>query len=223
MKLPRGKMTNALAVSATVLFVILWATDFINSAAVLGGFIPLRVTDAAAYLALGGPENATPVWLTPLTATLIHASWYHLGFNLLMLIFCGRQVEHVTGPWLLLLLYAVGAYAAAGAEWVLGMHSPSPMVGASGAISALLGTYALLYSRQDVRAVGPFSASVVRLAWLALAWTGVQVLIGLAMRGMNGDLGRIAVGAHIGGFIAGLLLTRPVLKLRFKAQFVDMP
>jgi membrane associated rhomboid family serine protease len=221
-KLPRGRMTNGLAIVAAVLFVLLWAGGMIDNAAILGGFIPLRATDAAAYLALGGSADAAPVWLTPLTATLVHASWYHLGFNLLMLLFCGRHVEHVTGPWLMLLLYGVGAYAAAGAEWVLAPHSASPMVGASGAISALLGTYALLYSQQNVKAYGPFSANVVRLAWLAAAWTAVQLLIGFAMRGVNGELGHIAIGAHIGGFLAGLLLTRPVLKLRFRGRFVEV-
>ena len=215
-------MTNGLAVVITVPFVILWTSGLIDNSAILGGFTPLRATDAAAYLAMGGPADAAPVWLTPLTATLLHASWYHLGFNLLMLIFCGRHVEHVTGPWLMLLLYGIGAYAAAGAEWALGPHSASPMIGASGAISALLGTYALLYSQQNVKAIGPFSANIVRIAWLAAAWTAVQLLIGYAMRGVNGDLGHIAIGAHIGGFIAGLLLTRPILKLRFRGRFVEV-
>lgn len=219
MKLPRGQMTNGLAIITLVLFVLVWGLGQIDYAAAVGGFIPARLSSPGAFVHSVGAFSV-PAWLTPLSATLIHGGWMHIGFNMLMLVFCGRHVEHVLGPRLLLVLYVIGAYAAAGAEWLLNPSSLSPMVGASGAISALLGTYALMYSHQKVRAIGPFSANFVRIAWLAAGWTAIQLMIGLATAGGTDDLGdgigQIAIGAHIGGFIAGLVLTRPILHLRFR-------
>jgi membrane associated rhomboid family serine protease len=91
------------------------------------------------------------------------------------------------------------------------------MVGASGAISAILATYALLYGQRAVRRIGPFSANFLRIMWLAAGWIILQLMIGLASaRGGLGDLGQIAIAAHIGGFLAGLVLTRPLLLWRFR-------
>lgn len=214
MTLPPGRTTNLIALVTLAVFVVLQMGGLLDSAAIIGGFIPLRVDG------LVGMEGSTPPWLpvavTPLTATLIHAGWLHVGFNLLMLLFCGRQVEHVLGRWPTLLLYGAGAYAAAVAQWAIDPNNGVPMIGASGAISALMGTYALLYSRQSVRAWGPFSANVLRVLWLAAAWIVLQALLGLATRTGDGGLGQIAVAAHVGGFVAGLLLTRPLLRWRFR-------
>ena len=65
---------------------------------------------------------AVPAFLTPLTATLVHCGLLHLGFNMLMLVWCGRQVERVLGRTGLIVLYLVGAYAAAGAQWLADPH-----------------------------------------------------------------------------------------------------
>ncbi|HEX7782106.1 MAG TPA: rhomboid family intramembrane serine protease [Sphingobium sp.] len=218
MRIPRGRTTDWVAGVTTLAFLIVFLSGHTDNAALLAGFIPLRLSDPLAFAQLGGPADAVPVWLTPLSATFVHAGWMHIGFNLLMLMFCGRHVEHVLGPRLLLVLYVVGAYAAAGAEWLAGPQADSPMIGASGAISALLGTYALLYSQQKVRAFGPISANVIRILWLAGGWTAIQLMIGLGMRGVEGELGHVAIWAHIGGFIAGLILTRPALKMRFRKR-----
>ncbi len=207
-------MTNGIAAISFAVFLILYLTGHIDNAAVLGGFIPARVGDPELLAGLA----AVPWWLTPLTCTLIHAGWLHVGFNLLMLVFCGRHVEHVLGKGPTLLLYGVGAYAACGAQWLVDPGSTGPMVGASGAISAVVATYALLYSQQQVRRIGPFSANIVRLAWLAGGWIALQLMIGFATAGGMGDLGQIAVAAHIGGFLAGLALTRPLLRWRFRKR-----
>ncbi|MDR7154510.1 membrane associated rhomboid family serine protease [Sphingobium xenophagum] len=207
-------MTNGIAAISFAVFLILYLTGHIDNAAVLGGFIPARVGDADLLAGLA----AVTWWLTPLTCTLIHAGWLHVGFNMLMLVFCGRHVEHVLGKGPTLLLYGVGAYAACGAQWLIDPGSTGPMVGASGAISAVVATYALLYSQRQVRRIGPFSANVVRLAWLAGGWIALQLMIGFATAGGMGDLGQIAVAAHIGGFLAGLALTRPLLRWRFRKR-----
>lgn len=193
-------------------FLLLLGSGQIDNAAVLAGVLPARFGDPQLLAGMA----AVPVWLTPLTCTLIHGGWLHIGFNMLMLLFCGRQVEHVLGRWLLLLLYVVGAYAAALAQWAFDPGSTNPMVGASGAISAIIGTYALLYSQQKVRAIGPLSANVVRILWLAAGWIAIQLMVGLVTSGGHSDLGVIAFAAHIGGFVAGLLITRSLLRWRFR-------
>ena len=206
-------MTNAIAAITFVAFLLLSFTGQVDNAAILGGFIPARVEDPTLFAGV----LAVPVWLTPLSCTLIHAGWLHIGFNLLMLVFCGRQVEQVLQKGAVLLLYIAGAYGAALLQWAIGPASPNPMVGASGAISAILATYALLYGQRAVKRIGPFSANFLRVIWLAAGWIILQLMIGLASaRGGLGDLGQIAIAAHIGGFLIGLVLTRPLLRWRFR-------
>lgn len=214
MKIPNGRLTNAIAAITFAAFLLLYLTGHVEDGAVIGGFIPARLGDAALLDGMA----AVPVWLTPLSCTFIHAGWMHVGFNLLMLLFCGRQVEHVLGWAATLILYVVGAYGACLAQWAIDPGSTNPMVGASGAISAIVAPYALLYSQQQVRAIGPLSSNLVRLLWLAAAWIGVQLMIGFATAGGLGDLGQIAIAAHIGGFLVGLALTRPLLRWRFRKK-----
>ncbi|MET0372472.1 MAG: rhomboid family intramembrane serine protease [Sphingobium sp.] len=214
MKLPRGRMTDGIAAVTVVAFLLLLIAGEIDNAAVLGGFIPARLSGAD----LLAGSLAVPAWLTPLSCTLIHAGWLHIGFNMLMLMFCGRQVEHVLSKSGTLFLYVAGAFGACLAQWVLYPASTNPMVGASGAISAIVATYALLYSQQQVRRIGPLSANLVRVLWLAAGWIGLQFMIGIATTGGFADLGEIAVAAHVGGFLTGLALTRPLLRWRFRKR-----
>lgn len=214
MRLPAGQMTNGIGAITLIAFLLLYLTGHVNDAAIIGGFIPARIGDPA----LLDGMSALPWWLTPISCTLIHAGWLHVGFNLMMLIFCGRQVEHVLARGGMLLLYVAGAYAACLTQWAIDPASTDPMVGASGAISAVIATYALLYSQQKVRRIGPFSANLVRLLWLAAGWIAIQLMIGVATAGGFSDLGRIAIAAHIGGFVAGLVLTRPLLRWRFRKK-----
>jgi membrane associated rhomboid family serine protease len=180
----------------------------VELAAVLGGFLPARVGS----LVIPAGHGAVPVWLTPLTATLIHGGPAHLLLNLLTLGFCGVFVEQALGWRALVALYAVGAYAAAAGQWAIG-PADGPMIGASGAISAVLAAYALLFGKRQAPAIGPVPGRVVQLVWLAVAWVAIQLLVGIA--GLGGAM-PIAVGAHVGGFLAGLLLTRPLLLWRYR-------
>jgi membrane associated rhomboid family serine protease len=172
-----------------------------------GGFIPARVWGASPAHPLA------PLVLTPLTATLIHAGFIHLFFNMLMLLFCGRPVEAIVGMRGMALLYAAGAYAAAGTHLLFFPHSTTPMVGASGAISAVLGAYALLFGRNKVKVRSPALANMLHALWLFATWTVIQLLVGLTIRI---DGASIAVAAHIGGFLAGLALAKPLLLLRWR-------
>lgn len=212
-------MTNGIVMVTFFAYLVAILPGWADMMAFAGGFIPARVGEPGLLDDAGLAVPLVPMPLTPLTATLLHGSWIHLGFNLLILLFCGRQVEWVMGGRLLLLLYGIGAYAAAAGQWLLGPGLIVPMIGASGAISAVIGAYALLFSSRQVRAWGPVPAGVVRMLWLGAGWVFLQFLIGVAS-GLGSDaLGTgnsgVAIGAHIGGFIAGMLMTRPLLRMRF--------
>jgi len=211
--------THAIVAITALAYLLFMLSGLGDAVLYAGGFIPARFDHPGLLDKAGLGVPVIPFLLTPLTSSLLHGGWLHLFFNLLILLFCGRQVEMVLGGRLMLLLYGVGAYAAALGQWLLGPQTIVPMIGASGAISAILGAYALLFSNQEVRALGPIPANIVRMLWLGAGWVVLQFLIGVAS-GMDGRAlgagdGRIAIGAHVGGFLAGMLLTRPLLKLRF--------
>lgn len=202
---PRAAIALTAVTAAAYLLVGIVAPN--GAAEAMLGFVPAR---------LGGlvVPNALPVWLTPLGATLVHANPLHLGFNLLLLFFCGRQDEVAIGPGCTVLLYAIGAYAAAGAQYLLFPHSATPMIGASGAISALVGAYALLYGQRRPSRLRAEVARWLHILWLAAAWIGLQLLVGIA----SATAGvAVATAAHVGGFAAGLLLARPLLRWRYRA------
>lgn len=204
--MPAGRVTSIIAALTALAWLLMALTGYEQVYAAVGGFIPARLSGTVDL------AGAVPVWLTPLTATLGHAGILHLGFNLLMFVYCGRYVEDVIGGGPSAVLYVVGAYAAALAQWAAGPTSDVPMIGASGAVSATVGAYAVFFSRAEVRAIGPFSPFIVRVVWLAAGWIFVQSLIGLSGTGS----GQIAIAAHIGGFIGGLALARPLLLWRYR-------
>ncbi len=176
-------------------------------AALWAGFTPARVNG------LSGDEVLAPLFLTPLTATFVHAGLAHLFLNLLIHLFCGRSVESIIGGRQLLILYVVGAYAAAAAHWAIDPSENMPMIGASGAISAVLGAYAILFGRNKVRVANPTLAMWLNALWLAAAWVVLQLVVGVTFETVGA---RIAIAAQIGGFLAGLLLARPLLLLRYR-------
>jgi len=200
-------VTLGIAILTALAWLIAWVLGWQEAVAVAGGFIPAHVTSPP------GPGWPVPVPLTPLTAALVHSGFVHLIFNLIMLLFCGRSTERVLGGRGIVILYLVGAYAAAAAEYPLHPDSTVPMVGASGAISALLGAYALLFGRNKVKVAHPGLATFLNALWLGAAWIVLNILIGFTFE--TSGL-RIAIGAHIGGFIVGLLLARPLLLLKWR-------
>ena len=203
--LRRAPVTLAIAALTAAAWLIAWIAGWQEGAVAAGGFVPAH--------ALGGGEGAVPAPLTPLTATLVHSGFVHLFFNLIMLLFCGRSVEHVLGGRGIVILYLIGAYAAAAAQYAVGPAETIPMVGASGAISALLGAYALLFGRNKVKLAHPALATLLNALWLGAAWVVLQILVGFTFETTGL---RIAIAAHIGGFLAGLALARPLLLLKWR-------
>ena len=180
-------------------------------AVAIGGFVPERLhgtTSEALFAAL----------VAPLTATLVHGGIFHLGFNLLIFLFCGRAVETILGGRGIFILYVVGAYAAAAAEYAAGPHAASAMVGASGAISAVIGAFAMMFGRNRVNVANPTLARWLHALWLAAAWIILQLLVGFTFQiPVQGGPGlHIAIAAHIGGFLVGLMLAKPLLLLKWR-------
>jgi membrane associated rhomboid family serine protease len=199
--------TNIIAAVTAAAWVIAALLGQSDKAAYVLGFIPAR---------LGGAElpwPAVPAWLTPLSATLTHSGLVHLGFNLLILVWCGAQVERVLGATGLVVLYLIGAFAAAAAQWGVNPHGTVPVIGASGAISAVMGAYALSFGRAKSFTNNLRVNRWINVAWLLVAWVVLQLMMGW-IGNQQGYL--LATPAHVGGFAAGLLMQRPLLLWRYR-------
>ncbi len=153
-------------------------------------------------------------WLTPLSSMFLHGSWMHLLGNALFLWVFGNNVEDSMGRLRFLGFYLLCGLFAAAAQVAVGPASPVPMVGASGAISGVLGGYLVLYPRVRIRVLFILFIfiRVFRIpAYLVLLWwIGYQVVLGLPeLMAVNPDVSSgVAFWAHIGGFAAGLVLIK---------------
>jgi membrane associated rhomboid family serine protease len=144
----------------------------------------------------------------------LHGSWGHLLGNMLFLWVFGNNIEDSMGPWRFLVFYLICGLMAVGVHIATDPTSPVPTVGASGAISGIMGAYLLLYPRSRVNILF-FFLIFIRIvpvpAWAALLWWFAwQVIAGLPqLSSMRPDVsGGVAVWAHIGGFVAGLVLIK---------------
>ncbi len=211
MKPQEAPLVTSYALACVALFVLLTITGYESQAFIGAGFIPARFGSEL----IAPPGTFLPFFLTPLSSAFLHGGVLHLVFNLIVLLFIGRQLEAPLGAKAMAVLLVLGAYAGALAQFLADPQSTVPMIGASGAISAVIAVFALIFSRTQAPAIGPIPSHWVRALWLAAAWIGVQLLIGFAG---GGGFGAIAIWAHVGGFLAGLLLARPLLRWRFGAR-----
>ena len=206
-----NRVPRSATVALSILTALAWLVALMlgqsDQAALSLGFIPARLSGLAL------PWPAAPALLTPLTATLVHSGLIHIGFNLLIFFWCGRAVERVLGNTGLLTLYLVGAYVAAIAQWSVDRFGTTPMVGASGAISAVIGAYALSFGRAKRVTNSPTMNRWINALWLMVAWVVLQMMMAF-LAGGEGYL--LATPAHVGGFAAGLLLQRPLLLWKYR-------
>lgn len=173
--------------------------------ATLGARVPLAPS-------LDCVVDADPInYLTPITSMFLHGGWGHLLGNCLFLWVFGNNVEDSMGRLRFLTFYVLCGLMAAAVQIAVHPGSPVPMVGASGAISGVLGAYLLLYPRVRVKVlfIWVIFIQIVRLpAYLVLLWwIAWQVLAGLPQ--LSADLSAgVAFWAHIGGFGAGVALAK---------------
>ena len=144
-----------------------------------------------------------------LTSMFLHGSWMHLLGNMWFLWIFGNNVEDSMGRIRFVLFYLLCGVAAAAAQVATDPASRIPMVGASGAISGVMGAYLILYPRVRVFTLVPlgiFFTTIALPAWtMLLYWMAIQVLGGLV--GSGGE-GGVAFWAHVGGFLAGVILVK---------------
>lgn len=207
MRLP-STATVAIVIVTVGVWLMIAAMEATGSAAVLMGVIPARLSGMVDI------SPSIPAFLTPLSSTLVHAGFLHIALNMIILLWCGGLVERVLGGKALLLVYVAGAYVAAFAQWAIYPDSPVPMIGASGAISAVIGAFALSFGQQKRIVRSPRLNRILNSLWLLAAWIVIQLLVGW-MAGLQGVL--IATPAHIGGFLAGIALQRPILLWRYRS------
>ena len=187
------------------------------------GFIPAELSSGQAYEILGpsragGIDIASPIptWATLLSCMFIHGGLMHFIGNMLFLWVFGDNIEDTFGHVKYLAFYLVAGVLATLAHFAIDPSSQTPLVGASGAISGVMGAYLLLYPRNRIRTlIIYFLITVVELraAWLLLIWIGLQTIQGLLSIGVS-DQVSTAFFAHIGGFVVGVAVGLAVKTFR---------
>lgn len=168
------------------------------------GMIPARVFGTAEL----GPEfSAAPPWLTVITSMFMHGGWMHLILNMLFLWIFGDNVEDSMGHVRYLIFYIACGIAAAMAQALTNLDSTIPMVGASGAISGVLGAYVLLHPQATIRVLIVLGVFVTMAHVPAMIVLGIWFLTQIASAALaQGDAPGVAFWAHVGGFVAGMAL-----------------
>jgi len=150
-------------------------------------------------------ETPLPVYFNFLSSMFMHGDVMHIVGNMLFLWIFGDNLENLLGHIRFAAFYIVCGIAAALAQIVMDAGSVIPMLGASGAISGVLGGYVLLFPQRRVRAViFNFLTTVPAIVAVGI-WIGYQLLLGFLTPSGTGG---VAYAAHIGGFLAGLLLIK---------------
>ena len=178
------------------------------------GFVPYRFLSAPVSEAF-----------TLFTSMFMHGGWAHLIGNMWFLWIFGDNVEDAMGSWRFLAFYLLGGIAATFAQLAVDPMSVVPMVGASGAVSAVMGGYLTLYPRAPITVLNPvpplwfiFGLVLELPAWfIVLEWLVANLLGGFEALAANAS-GGIAFFAHVGGFFAGLILIRIAMIRRRRVE-----
>lgn len=155
------------------------------------------------------PHIPLPFWSTLVTSMFLHGGWAHLGGNMLYLWIFGDNLERVMGHVRYALFYLVTGLAAGLAHIAFNSASTVPSVGASGAISGVLGGYILLFPRNNVRVFTRGGIVAVPAFVMLGLWILIQFVSGVgAIAQTEATGGGVAYMAHVGGFVAGLVLIK---------------
>ena len=204
-----------IAINVAVFLYQLVSPDFTN------GFstVPAEITtgrDLIGQFTIGLPDGTaavideargpSPIWITLFSSMFMHGGWTHLGGNMLFLFIFGDNVEKSFGHARYLAFYLVCGLVASLAQVYSGPDSILPSLGASGAIAGVLAAYLVLFPSNRVRVLlGYFVTTVPAVAMIGL-WALIQFFNGFASTSLSAQTGGVAYMAHIGGFIAGLVL-----------------
>ncbi len=175
-------------------------------------FYEQSVVPSLASAAPFAPETLLDV----IRSMFFHGGWFHLLSNMLYLWLFGDNIEDRFGEILYIVLYFLSGFVAAYAQVLIDPTSNIPLVGASGAIAGVLGSYLVLFPNVRVRGIIPlgyFLSHQEWPAWLVLGmWFVLQLINGFTSLGVV-DSGGVAFFAHIGGFVAGAIFTLIFMRL----------
>ena len=149
----------------------------------------------------------------------LHAGWMHLGGNMLYLWIFGDNLERVMGHGRFLVFYLICGIAAGLAQIFASGASNIPSLGASGAISGVLGGYMLLFPRNRVRVLMRGAITAVPAYVMLGLWILIQFVSGMGAMAQTEETGGVAFMAHIGGFVAGLVLVKLFAAGRTRASY----
>jgi membrane associated rhomboid family serine protease len=168
------------------------------------GVVPIELSSGVDL----APHAPGPFWITMLTSMFLHGGWAHLLGNMLYLWIFGDNVEDRLGRVPFVIFYVVAGVAAVLAQTAVSPDSRVPMIGASGAISGVLGAYLVLFPHKRVRVLAFwFLFDVPALVVIGL-WAATQFVYSygsIVQRSLETERGGVAYMAHVGGFAAGLL------------------
>lgn len=206
-----GPFVKAVAALNLLLALLMLVPAIWEPVMVAGALFPARFfTDSSAFQGAG---FMLPVWLTPISSAFLHGGLLHVGLNMMMLAVIAPNLERVLGSRNIAILYGVGIIASAAAQIASDPLSMVPMVGASGAISALIAAHVTLFPRERPKPLGPLPGPWAHALKLMLGWVALNLMLGF----VGPSVGmQIAIWAHIGGFAAGLALTWPLLRWKYR-------
>jgi membrane associated rhomboid family serine protease len=206
----------AITVTLIVINVLVFMRELLAGAqGTLDHFISLYAMIPAHVTGL----HSAGAYMTVLTSMFLHGGFMHLIGNMLYLWIFGNNVEDSTGKVRFILFYLLSGVGAAAAHLISAPHSMVPVLGASGAVSGVLGAYLLLFPHARVMTLIPlglYSRVIYLPSWVLLVlWFGLQVFSGWYTAGSRAgaEEGGVAFWAHVGGFVAGMALI-PVFKRR---------
>lgn len=210
-------LTPVITIAIIITNVLVWiylegggvSERVLNGSVCYLGNIPAEITGRIGNYESGPCILGGPAWITLITSMFLHGSWLHLIGNMWFLWLFGNNVEDSMGHLRFLAFYLLGGLIAAAAHIFMNPDSVIPTVGASGAISAAMGAYLVLYPKARVHTlfiIVIFIKIIPIPAWFVL---GEYFVVQLLQSSVNtGATGGVAVWAHIGGFIAGALLVK---------------
>ena len=171
---------------------------------------------------LQSPIPGSVGYFTVFTSMFLHGGWMHIIGNMLYLWIFGNNIEDSMGHVRFVIFYLLAGLVAAAAHLALNPASAVPTIGASGAVSGVLGAYLVLFPHARVQTLitfGFFIRMVYLPAWVLLIfWIGLQIL-NQALSPMDPAAGGVAYAAHIGGFVAGFALILLFRKYRRRTHF----
>jgi rhomboid family protein len=183
-------------------------TSSLDNLFLAAGIVPVEFTRG---VLVGPPPPFGMSWTTLLTSMFLHGGFLHIASNMLYLFIFGDNVEDRLGHFRFFIFYFVCGVAAGITHILANASSPVPSIGASGAIAGVLAAYLRLFPHAKVRTlifIGPLVlVPRIAAAFLILFWFGTQAFAGITSLGATTDQSSgVAVWAHIGGFISGLIL-----------------